>query len=55
MYTPGGFEKGIIRNATKAKTLTLPPAGLEYQGNKDKDDMHISVDIEPVNLLGDLK
>lgn len=25
MYSPGGFEKGIIRNATKATSLTLPP------------------------------
>lgn len=53
MYSPGGFEEGIIRNATKATTLTLPPYGLEYHGSRDKDDMHTSVDILPIDLLGE--
>lgn len=53
MYTPGGFEKGIMRNATKAKTLTLPPKDLIYEGSKDKDDMHTSVDIQMIDLSGD--
>lgn len=51
MYTPGGFEKGIIRNAQETKDLTLPPAGLPYHGSMDKDDMHVAVDIVPVDLI----
>ncbi len=51
MYTPGGFEKGIIRNAQVATDLTLPPKGLVYQGSKDANDMHKAVHIEPVDLL----
>ena len=51
MYTPGGFEEGVIRNATKAEALTLPPKGLAYHGSTDKNDMHTAVDIQPVNLL----
>ena len=54
MYTPGGFEKGIIRNAKKAEALTLPPKGLAYHGSMDKNDLHTAVDIEPVNLLENL-
>jgi mannose-6-phosphate isomerase-like protein (cupin superfamily) len=52
MYTPGGFEEGIVRNATRATALTLPPENLVYEGSMDKDDMHVSVDIQPINLLG---
>jgi len=51
MYTPGGFETGIIRNATKAEALTLPPKGLSYHGSMEKNELHQTVDIEPVNLL----
>ena len=51
MYTPGGFEKGIIRNAQATKILTLPPAGLPYTGSTNKNDMHVAVDIAPVDLV----
>lgn len=51
MYSPGGFEKGVIRNATKATSLTLPPKGLLYQGSKDENDMHVAVPIQPVDLI----
>ncbi|WP_052483679.1 cupin domain-containing protein [Flavobacterium sp. MEB061] len=51
MYTPGGFEKGIIRNAQETKILTLPPKGLPYKGSTDKNDMHVAVDIAPVDLI----
>lgn len=55
MYTPGGFEEGVIRNATKAEALTLPSKGLAYYGSTDKNDMHTAVDIQAVNLLEDPK
>lgn len=48
MYTPSGFEEGIVRNAERAETLSIPPKGLKFNG---KDDMHISVNIEMIDLL----
>lgn len=52
IYTPSGFEEGIMRNAQKAERLTLPPKGL---GVKSQDDMHVSIDIEPVDLMRIIK
>ena len=51
MYTPGGFEKGIIRNGQETKNLSLPPAELPYHGSTDKNDMHVGVDIVPIDLI----
>jgi len=51
MYTPGGFETGIVRNAQKAGGLYLPPDGLPYLGSTDKNDMHTALDIIPLDLI----
>jgi len=48
MYTPSGFEEGIVRNAEKAEQLTLPPKGLKFNG---KDDMHVALQMDVVDLL----
>lgn len=48
MYTPAGFEEGIIRNGKKAESLTLPPKGEKFSA---MDEMHQSVDIKMVDLL----
>jgi hypothetical protein len=55
VYAPRGFEKSIICNVKKAKTLTLPPEDLVYQGSRDKSDMHISVNIQQSIFIGDFK
>lgn len=51
MYSPGGFEKGIERNAQRTHQLTLPPTGLPYMGSTDKNDMHESVEMDMIDLI----
>ena len=48
IYTPAGFEEGLMENAAKAESLILPPKGLKPSPFGWR---HVDVDIAPVDLM----
>ena len=48
IYTPAGFEEGLMENAAKAESLSLPPKGLKPSPFGWR---HVDVDITPVDLM----